>query len=367
MPDNQGTKLAGTIVTLYRNHCGLFWRIMMPVAIVAISLNVGMFFYSVTRLEKDINDAFNKDVTKTTCNVNTFSGIHPTVTNAAEGVKPSSNVAWRLYPVPYFSSTDEKGVTWRWEPNFLTLDYGLLILLMLTLCPLSLAVANISRGSKVPDVTQNPTSLTARKMWHQTGCKAFKVLVAFLLFVLILDVISYLYGLVSWLFPSLIRALPMELPFILIMVYQAYVLVTLSLYNPCLILEDNSIIAIFRRSHALVNGASLRFLGIYLLTGWIASVITSVLLGAALLVFSLFIPDLVLVRDALSSFAFLTLFIGVDVEVVLPQLLSVPVTVVILIVKGLIATFLVPIWAILTTLLYLERMDVQPDIIEGAV
>ena len=37
MPDNQGTKLAGRVGTLYRNHCGLFWRIVMPVAIIAIS------------------------------------------------------------------------------------------------------------------------------------------------------------------------------------------------------------------------------------------------------------------------------------------------------------------------------------------
>ena len=84
---------------------------------------------------------------------------------------------------------------------------------------------------------------------------------------------------------------------------------------------------------------------------------TSVVLGAVLLAFSVFIPDLAPVRDALSSLRFLTLFIGGNIEVVLPELLSVPVTVAILVVKGLIATFLVPIWAILTTHLYFERVD----------
>ena len=104
----------------------------------------------------------------------------------------------------------------------------------------------------------------------------------------------------------------------------------------------------------------MRFLGVYLLTGWVASVITSVLLGIALLVFSLFIPDLAQIRGVLSPLKFLTLFIGADVGVVLPELLSVPTTVAILIVRGLIATFLVPIWAILTTHLYLERtVDLQ--------
>ena len=107
----------------------------------------------------------------------------------------------------------------------------------------------------------------------------------------------------------------------------------------------------------------MRFFGVYLLTGWVASIVTSVLLGAVLLVFSTFISELGPVRDALSPLRFLTLFIGGDVEVVLPQLLNVPATVAILIVKGLIATFLVPIWAILTTHLYLERADAVKEAI----
>ena len=150
-------------------------------------------------------------------------------------------------------------------------------------------------------------------------------------------------------------------------VFHIYFLVTLSLYNPCLILENNSIVGVFCRSHALVSGARLRFFGIYLLTGWIASVITSVLLGVVLLVFSMLIPDLAQVRDALPPLKFLSLFIGGDIEVVLPELLSVPATVAILIVTGLIATFLVPIWAILTTLLYLERVSLETDGVKEAV
>ena len=92
------------------------------------------------------------------------------------------------------------------------------------------------------------------------------------------------------------------------------------------------------------------------------------LLGIALLVFSVFVPDLAQVRDALPPLKFLSLFVGGDIEIVLPQLLSVPTMVAILIVKGLIATFfLVPIWAILTTLLYLERVSVKPDALNEAV
>ena len=95
--------------------------------------------------------------------------------------------------------------------------------------------------------------------------------------------------------------------------------------------------------------------------------ITSVLLGVTLLVFSVFVPDLAQVRDALPPLKFLSLFIGSDIEVVLPQLLSVPAIVAILIVKVLITTFLVPIWAILTTLLYLERAGVESNALKEAI
>ncbi|MDE0467919.1 MAG: hypothetical protein OYL97_12770 [Candidatus Poribacteria bacterium] len=370
MPDNQRTRLAGTIVTLYRNHGGLFWRIMMPVAIIAIVLDIVLFFFTISRFEQDMDDSVNRPDGTVTVNINTISGIHPTLTSVVADTK-SSGVSWQFYLIPSFHSTDDKGITWRWELNFRSYEYSLLILLLLTFCPLSLAVACISRDAQATDIVQqDPTSLTACEMWRQTGRKAFMVFASLLIFILLIDVVANLYGLVLLLMPSLGRILPFELTSFLITVSNVsyiYFLVTLSLYNPCLILENNSIIGIFRRSHALVSGARLRFFGIYLLTGWIASVITSVLLGIVLLVFSVFIPDLAQVREALPPLKFLSLFIGGDVEIVLPQLLSVPTTVAILVVKGLIATFLVPIWAILTTRLYLERVDVQTDAVTGVV
>ena len=363
MPDNQRNTLAGTTVTLYRNHCGLFWRIVIPVAVIAIILEISMFYQVVTQLE---NDKANIDIGVPTANVNTISGIHPTVTGVIAN-KKSSGVSWQFFLIPSFHSTDDKGVTWKWDLNFRSIDYSALILLLLTLCPLSLAVERLSGSSQISEVVETSTPPTAREMWRYTGRKALMVLGAALLFLLIKDVPGYLYVLVLWLIPSLTNMLFMGLTITLIIAFQTYCLVTLSLYNPCLILESNSIIGIFRRSHALIRGARLRFFGIYLLTGWIASVITSVLLGVTLLVFSVFIPDLAQVREALPPLKFLSLFIGGDIEIVLPQLLSVPATVAILIVKGLIATLLVPIWAILTTLLYLERVRVKPDPIKEAV
>ena len=371
MPEDQRTNLAGTIVKLYRNHFGLFWRIMMPVAIIAVVLEIVLFFYSVTVIEKHIKDRGAQNVEVVTANVNTINGIHPTGKHEIVETGSSLSVNWQFYLIPNFHSIDDKGVTWRWDPDFLTLNYSLPItLLLLTLCPLSLAVARISDVSQVHDTVQNLSPPTAREMWRDTGRKAFTVLAALLIFILLIDVVANLYGLAYLLMPSLGRILLFKLTSFVIMVSNVshiYFLVTLSLYNPCLILENNSIVGIFRRSHALVSGTRLRFFGVYLLMGWIASVLTSVLLGIALLVFSVFVPDLALVRDALPPLKFLSLFVGGDIEIVLPQLLSVPTTVAILIVKGLIATFLVPIWAILTTLLYLERVSVKPDALNEAV
>ena len=73
MPDNQGTKLAGRVITLYRNHSGLFWRIVMPVAIIAIILDIAVFFYSIPQFEKDIKERSGQNVEVVTANVNTIS------------------------------------------------------------------------------------------------------------------------------------------------------------------------------------------------------------------------------------------------------------------------------------------------------
>lgn len=369
MPNNQPTHLAGAILALYRNHCGLFWRIMMPVAIIAVILEIALFFYLAIGLEKDIKDWAHRDAEAVTANVNTSSGIHPTFKFKREvnDTGSWSGMSWQFYLIPNFRSTDGKGGVWKWELNFLHLNSSLPItFLLLTFCPLSLAVARISEVSRTSNTTEDLSTPTAREMWRDTGRKAFTVFAALFIFLLLIDVIANLYALVLVLVPSLDHILTFQL-ITVSSVSHIYFLVTLSLYNPCLILENNSIVGIFRRSHALVSGARVRFFGIYLLMGWIASVITSVLFGATFLIFSVFVPELAQVRDALSPLKFLSLFIGGDIEMVLPELLSVPATVAILIVKGLIATFLVPIWAILTTLLYLERVSVRPDTPREAV
>ena len=375
MTDDQHTNFVGTIFTLYRNNFGLFWRIMIPVAIIAILLDIGGFYRSVNITEKDFDD--QPDYTATG-NLNTLNGVSPTVlpskpdtsrmdedasadspTNEVTGTTSSPNVNWQILPVPHVSATNNYGKsTWQWTLHFQIYDYYTpLILMLLTLCPLSLVIARLSSNSRLFDVPPDSIPLSAGEAWRQTGKKAFTVLVAAVLFVLIADVGKNIYFGIQSLIPSFIGSSSATLIFILAIFTNIYFLVTLSLYNPCLILEKNSLINIFRRSHALVSSARLRFLWIYLLTGWIAAVFTSVLLGAVLLLFSVFFSELAPIREALTPLKYLSLFVGGNVGVVLPKLPGILPTVLLLIVRGFIFTFLVPVWAIVTTRLYLERVE----------
>ncbi|MDE0084509.1 MAG: hypothetical protein OXU23_02280 [Candidatus Poribacteria bacterium] len=365
MADDRRTKFVGTIFTLYRNNFGLFWRIMIPVAIIAILLDIAMFFRSVDAIEKHVDD---KPDDTATAILNTTYGIVPKVympdlfrtleylpPNRVKDTRSSSDVIWQFFPIPFVGAmNDDDKSSWQWTLNFRTYDYYTpLTLMLLTLCPLSFVVARLSSNSRFSD----KTSLTAREAWRQTGKKAFKLLGAFVLFVLIVDVGNYIQIGITLLIPSLMESFSIPLITTLVMLISIYLLVTLSLYNPCLILENRSIIGIFKRSHALVSSARFRFLWIYLLTGWIAAVFTSVLLGAVLFLFSVFFSELAPIREALTPLKFLSLFIGGNVAVELPNLPSILPTVSLLIVKGIITAFLFPVWAIVTTRLYLERVE----------
>lgn len=384
MADDRRTNFAATVLTLYRNNFGLFWRIMIPMAIIAILLHIGVFFRSVNTIEKHFNTKPDKidsqnlppqiqnlrsdDVIYTvTGNLNTLDGIHPhpipsqikgdtttdLSTNGVKDTRSSPYVSWRFFPIPYASTTNTTDKTsWEWTLRVRSYDYTPLILMLLTLCPLSLVIARLSS-----DVPPDSPLLTAREAWRQTGKKVFLVLVAFVLFVLFVDIGYYINVGIGWLIPSLLHPWFVTLMTILVILTNIYFLVTLSLYNPCLILENRSIIGIFKRSHALVSSARLRFLWIYLLTGWIAAVFTSVLLGTVLLLFSVFFSELAPIREALTPLKFLSLFVGGNVAVMLSNLPGIFPTVLLLIVKGIITALIIPIWAIVTTRLYLERVE----------
>ncbi len=404
MTDNPRTKLVRIIITRYVKHFGLFWRIMFPVVLIAIPASLIMYAWftrahihntdKITEKRFDIQwtSRVNKHgasstflVPKTEVSVFDSGPWLPKIDSSEDASEksqtdewvsfnfPPGQRIWFLLPLPIVSLTDNEGITtWTWQLSFdrpSTSPRSPMTLLLLTLCPLSLCVAHILRSSDPSKPQQN--QLKAREAWRQTGGKAFTLLGVSLTVVLtklVIDVAS-----------DYIMEIPRYIPGISLKVWalslaitpfywfstalRLFFFVAISLYNPCLILEDNrSIVGVLRRSWNLVRGAKWRFIRIYLLTGWIVAVIKSVLMGVTLLGFSLFIPDLAIVQDTLFSLKFLTFFIGADIQVLLPELLSPSVSTVIYGIHCLIIVLLLPIWAILTTYLYLERIDVQPEI-----
>ena len=391
-----------TVFSVYRSHCGLLWRIMLPVAIIAIPayLVVSLWYTHAyidrmdditefdTQLTSKVSTNFGAsyeflvpksealDFTELNWKPNTGSSEdaseEPQTNELVSFMFPPGRHTWMLLPTPVVSLTDDKGITtWMWRLSFdrpADSPRNPMTLLLLTLCPLSLVVGHILRRSDQFGLQQN--QLTAREAWRQTGRKAWTVLVILILFVLVMFVISLAQDyfndfvidkIARWsIIPTDFLSITLLMtPFYYIFTaLTLYLLVAISLYNPCLILEDNkSVVGVLRRSWSLVHGTKWRFIGIYLLTGWIISVIDSVLMGAILWGSSLFISDLAAIQGALSPLKFLTLFIGADIQILLPQFFSTWVMVAILGIDVLIKTLLLPIWAILTTYLYLERVD----------
>jgi hypothetical protein len=150
-------------------------------------------------------------------------------------------------------------------------------------------------------------------------------------------------------------SLSIFLSIILISVPLIYFMVSWSLFNQCLIIENRRAIATFRRSYELVKGRWWQFFGVYLVASWVTSAVTSVLFGLVLLTFSGIVPELAPVRDMLLSAKFLSLFVGGDFSVELAHAPGVWTFIAVVVLRNLVSALLMPIWAILTTYLYLEQ------------
>ena len=108
MSDNRRFRLARTIFTQYRDNFGLFWRIMIPVAIVAIALNVVIFNYNVTRFEKSSSETFSANSYTIVSSISTIGGVYPELSLLGEKAPldtSTPNVSWQLLPVPYFNAS----------------------------------------------------------------------------------------------------------------------------------------------------------------------------------------------------------------------------------------------------------------------
>ena len=144
-----------------------------------------------------------------------------------------------------------------------------------------------------------------------------------------------------------------------------YFAVSWSLHNQSIIIEDQqSATASFRRSSALVRGVWGRTFGMLLLFLLVIMILTSTILGLTLLVFSLTVPEFAPLREVLLSAKFLTLFCGGYARISFAAAPNFWTVGVMATVNTLIHAVVAPIWAILTTHLYLERTGAQADVVD---
>ena len=314
-----------TIFREYRNHFGLFWRVMLPVIIVSLIFNIALFLF------------FKLGVSEAQWSFSTSKGI------GAQSSFSLDRSSGTSLPPPKPTEVDS-GVGF----NGSSLSIGFLWLAM---CPLAFIIAN--RYSAI--------NVSSGEAWQHTRRKAISILGICILMLLaaggpFIIVTLIMAGFSDFLIQS--AAASYSAPFFLFMllagVVAAYFLVKWSLSNQCVIIENLSAVAALRRSSELVRGAGGRFFGMYLLLTLVTMVFTTAVLSLTLLLFSVAAPEFAPLREVLLSGKFFGIFFGGYVEITL-QRAPVWAIGVMIVVNTLIDTVLAPIWALLTTHLYLER------------
>ena len=312
-------KLVSKIFRDYRNNFGLFWRVMFPLIIVNLLLYMGMFLFSTLMSSEG------------QWTISTDGGL--------SAYTSSSQSAQRV------------GVVWGL--SFSTAHIGLLWLAM---CPLVFAIVQ----------RRNGMDLTFKAVWQRTLRKTVPILGAaffigglFFGFPVILGFLAF-----EMFFKELVQsnAPPLVFVFSCIIaawfVLTAYFVVKWSLYNQGIMIENLSVIGALRRSSKLVRGSTWwKFLGIYLLLIWASTVLTSLLLSLTLVLLSFGVPELVPMREVLQPAKLVSLLVGGFGKLTLEGMPNFWTVGVMVSVHTLVHAILAPIWASLTTQLYMEQAD----------
>ena len=309
------TDLISTIFRSYRKNFALFWRIMMPIIIFSVLFDIGVNF----------SDSF-------------FGPENLWHFDTARGMSVGK------YPE---STGVGSGMIFR----FHVFSLGFL---WLTMCPLVFAMVERRRDVEV----------AARGAWRRARSQAGPILAAsFLLF--LLGIVALFGFLILTL--KVIPGIP-DAPFgsslclgiFLIVGGIIYLGVNWSLYNQIIIIEDQqSTIASLRRSSELVRGVWGRTFGMYLLLVLVTMMFTSTILGLTLLLFSVTVPEFAPLREVLLSVKFLTLFVGGYARISFENAPSFWTVGVMSLVNTLVSAVVAPVWAILTTHLYMERAAIS--------
>ena len=304
-------RFISTIFKCYRENFVLFWRIMMPVIIFSFLFDFGSSF---SASFFDPEELWHFD---------TARGLF--VNEDPESVGVDSGMIFGFHA---FS------ISWLW----------------LTMCPLILAIVKRHRGEKV----------TARNVWRRTGSEARPILAA--------SCLLYVVGIFAMLgfillTVKVIRNIPdspyassLCLGLFLLVDVIIYFSVNWSLYNQSIIIENQrSTTASLRRSSELVRGVWGRTFGMYLLLAFGTMALTSTILSLTLLLFSLTVPEFAPLREVLLSVKSLTFFFGGYARISFESAPNVWAVGIMALLNTLINAVVAPVWAILTTHLYIER------------
>lgn len=310
--------LVSKVFSGYRKQFGLFWRVMLPVIVLGFILHFAAL--SLFKLEGPTA----RWIFSTSEGVSMRSFF--TADNFNEPSQPDHEAAATRIVMGFTASTLRIGIFW------------------FAICPLALIVVHHARGEQI----------TAGTTWRQTLRKTRSIIGASIIIVSVpyglgaIIALLMITGVFQSAFPIALIATP-----IVAGIVWLYFQIKWSLCNQCIIVEDLTALAAVRRSSELTGGRWGQLFGTYLLATFGMMVFTSVVLGLVLLLLSGVVSEFALLREVLQSGAFFTLLFGGQIEL---RLAGAPIWTIGVMVTAntLIHAILAPIWALLTTHLYLD-------------
>ena len=214
---SQRSGLMSTILREYRNHFGLFWRVMLPLIIVSLLYIVGLLLF------------FKFGAPESQWVFSTSDGRSRKTVSTFDGSSGTSQI-----------SSLSTGVHWNISLDALTL-YPKIGFLWLAMCPLAFVIVQYRSGVNV----------NSRTSWQHTLRRTVPILGVWILLWLLSSGI-FLGGA---LLISVIPGFPALFLLLLCPILVAYFVAKWSLYHQGIIIEDLSAIAALRRSSELIRGA----------------------------------------------------------------------------------------------------------------
>ncbi|MXV73728.1 hypothetical protein F4Z99_05550 [Candidatus Poribacteria bacterium] len=313
--------LVSRIFRDYRNNLGLFWQVMLPLIIINFLFYLGTFPFAKLMSPEG------------QWTISTDSGL-TAYTSSSESVQPV-------------------GVVWG---THLGVSSTHISFLWLAMCPLIFVIVQ----------RRNGIDTTFKAVWQQTFRKTVPILGAAFFIGMLFFGVPIIFGFLTFefFFQELVQSNAPTLVFVFSCIFaawfvlSAYFTVKWSLYNQGIMIENLSAIAALRRSNELVRGSTWwKFLGIYLLLTLAFTALTSLLLGLTMALLSFAAPEFIPMREALLPGRFISLLFFGYAKITLENAPSFWTVGVIFGVYTLICAALAPIWASLTTQLYMERAD----------